>query len=88
MSTLPGGYSPYTCNISDEAKKAFAQATKGLVGVRYSPVAVSTQVVSGVNYKFFCNTEAATIMPINGAAIVSIYAPLKGDAHITHIQTL
>ena len=88
MSNLPGAYSPYTCEISAEAKKAFEQATKGLVGVHYSPVAVSTQIVSGVNYKFFCNTKAATIMPLYGAAIVSIYAPLKGDAHITHILTL
>ncbi|WP_430410953.1 hypothetical protein [Kordia sp.] len=88
MSNLPGAYSPYTCKIAAAAEKAFAQAMKGIVGVRYMPVAVSTQIVSGVNYKFFCNTQAATIMPLNGAAIVSIYAPLEGDAHITHIQTL
>ena len=89
MSNLPlGAYSPYTCKISAEAKEAFAQATRDLLGVRYSPVAVSTQIVSGINYKFFCNTQAATVMPLNGAAIVSIYAPLKGEAHITHIQNL
>lgn len=88
MPKLAGAYSPYTCEISAEAKKAFIEATKGLVGVRYLPVAVSTQIVAGVNYKFFCNTQAATVMPLYGAAIVSIYAPLKGAAHITHIQNL
>ncbi len=89
MSTqLLGAYSPYTCEITKEARAAFDQAMKDIIGVKYSPVAVSSQVVSGMNYKFFCNTEASTLYPRLGAAIVSIYAPLKGDAHITHIQTL
>jgi hypothetical protein len=39
-----------------------------------------------MNYKFFCNTQAATRYPNNGAAIVSIYKPITGAAHITHIQ--
>ena len=86
MSNLVGAFSPYTCEISEEARIAFDQAMDGIVGVRYEPVAVSTQVVSGMNYKFFCNTEAATIRPINGAAIVSIYAPQGSPAHVTHIQ--
>ena len=89
MSTqLLGAYSPYTCKITNEAQIAFDQAMKNIIGVTYSPVAVSTQVVSGMNYKFFCNTEAATLYPRLGSAIVSIYAPLKGDAHVTHIQAL
>lgn len=88
MSNLPGGYTPYTCTISNEAKEAFGEAVRKLLGVRYFPVAVATQVVSGTNYKFFCNTEAVTVRPLYGAAILTIYAPLKGDAHITHIQTL
>jgi hypothetical protein len=85
---LVGAYTPYTCEVSSAAKKAFEQAMEGFVGVKYTPVAVSSQVVSGTNYKFFCNAEKATAMPVNGAAIVSIYAPLEGPAHITHIQSL
>jgi len=83
-----GAYSPYTCDISAEAKKAFEQAMQGFVGVKYTPVAVSTQVVSGLNYKFFCNSVAATLMPLNGAAIVSIYAPINEPARLQHIQSL
>lgn len=79
----------YTCEIPSEAKDAFVEATKDIIGVKYSPVAVSTQVVQGKNYKFFCNTETELVLPPTyGAAIVSIYAPLEGQAHITHIQTL
>lgn len=85
---LLGAYSPYTCKITKEAQIAFDQAMEGIIGVTYSPVAVSSQIVSGMNYKFFCNTESSTLFPRLGAAIVSIYAPLEGPAHITHIQTL
>ena len=85
---LIGAYTPYTSDISQEAKNAFNQAMKGLIGVTYTPVAVSTQVVAGMNYHFFCNSEAATRMPLYGTAIVSIYAPLDGSAHITHIQNV
>ncbi len=83
---LLGAPSPYTCDISSEAKEAFEQAMHNFVGVKYAPVAVSTQVVSGMLYKFFCNTEAVTALPVRGAAIVTIYAPPGGPAHITHIQ--
>jgi cytochrome c oxidase assembly protein Cox11 len=89
MSTqLTGAFTPYTSEISAEAKKAFTAAIKGILGVTYSPVAVSTQIVAGTNYKFFCNTEATTASPVAGAAIVNVYAPLDGDAHVTHIQAL
>ncbi len=85
---LVGAYSLYTCKISTEAKKAFEEAIAGLVGVNYSPVAVSIQIVAGTNYHFFCNATPVTAKPINGAAIVSVFAPLEGEAHITKIQNV
>ncbi len=85
-SNLVGAFSPYSCKISGEAEGAFKEALNGILGVTYSPVAVSQQVVAGMNYKFFCNTQAATRYPNNGAAIVSVYKALTGPAHITHIQ--
>ena len=87
-TNLVGAFSTYTCTIDNEAKTAFKEAMNGIVGVTYSPVAVSQQVVAGMNYKFFCNTEMVTRYPVKGAAIVSIYKPLKGDAHITGIQDI
>lgn len=85
---LLGAFSPYTCKIDENVKVAFDEAIKGILGVAYTPVAVSQQVVAGMNYKFFCNTKSSTLYPINGAAIVSIYKPLKEAAHITHIQSI
>ena len=88
QETALGAYSTYSCKISPQAQAAFQEATKGLVGVRYSPVAVSEQLVAGTNYKFFCNSQSVTEHPLQGAAILSIFQPLEGPAHITHIQPL
>jgi len=88
QSNFPGSYSPYTSKIEDAAQKAFKEAFEGFVGVVYSPVAVSQQIVAGINYKFFCNAETVTVLPYNYAAIVSIYQPLEGKARITGIKEI
>ncbi len=87
-TNLVGAYTPYTSKISNEDQKAFDEAFKNFTGVRYSPVAVSKQLVAGTNYKFFCNTETVTLYPVDGIAIVSIYKPLDGEAHIIGIQNI
>ena len=87
-NTIPGGFTPFTAEISTSAQESFNKAFQGFVGARYSAVAVSTQIVAGTNYKFFCNTQSVTENPIPGIAIVSIYVSLEGEVHITHIQTI
>lgn len=87
-ATLVGAFTPYTSEISKEAQAAFDEAFNGFVGVSYAPVAVSQQIVAGINYNFFCNTKSATRFPEEGAAIVSIYKPLEGAAHITNIKEI
>ena len=87
-TNLVGAYTPYTCKIDAAAESAFQEATHAIIGVTYTPVAVSTQVVSGTNYKFFCNAVASTYPPMNTAAIVSIYKPLEGPAHVTSIYRI
>lgn len=88
QTNLVGAFSPYTCNIDGQAQDAFNEAMKSLLGVKYTAVAVSQQVVAGMNYKFFCNAEGLTFPPTYTAAIVSVYKPLQGEAHVTHIQTI
>ena len=91
MASAPiaaGAYSAYTCKISKDAEKSFKKALEGIIGVSYSPVAVAQQVVAGINYKFFCNTKAAVRYPLYGAAIVTIYQPLDGPAHVTNIEEI
>ena len=87
-NTLAGGFTPFTGEISTSAQESFNKAFQGFVGIGYSAVAVSSQVVAGTNYKFFCNTSLVTPNLIPGIAIVSIYVSLEGEAHITHIQAI
>lgn len=87
-NTIPGGWSPYSANINPEAQIAFKEAMERIIGVTYTPVAVSQQVVAGMNYHFFCNTVASTRYPVTGAAIVTIYKAPSGEAHVTNIRTI
>ena len=89
MQTSPiklGAYSDYSCNISPEAQKVFDTAFTGFVGVRYTPIAVATQVVNGTNYSFLCNSKTVYPLTTNKAAIVNIYQPLNGGPHISEIR--
>lgn len=78
-----GGWTPYH-ELTAEDKKVFEQAIKNILGVKYTPKMVSTQVVAGVNYRFRCD---ATVPPSYAIweAIVEIYKPLNGDPYVTGI---
>lgn len=80
---LVGGWTPYH-PLTAEDKKVFEEATKGLLGVTYSPNEVSTQVVAGTNYKFKC-TASMPPAEVVWEAIVEIFQPLTGEPHITQI---
>ena len=86
--TMTGAWSEYSCQISKEAEAAFKSAMNGFVGVNYTPVAFAQQVVAGMNYSFFCNAKVVYPNAPNEAAIVNIYQPLNGPAHITQIQRI
>ena len=83
-----GGWTSFSSEITKEASEVFEAAFKGFVGISYSPVAFATQVVAGNNYSFFCNAKAAYPNAPNQAAIVDIYQPLDGSAHITGIRMI
>ena len=85
-TNLPGGWTPYSTTLSADAKKVFDSVIKGLIGVKYSPLAVATQVVSGTNYRFFCNAQGGYPGALNDAVIIQIYQPLQGEVHITSIK--
>ena len=81
-----GGWSPYN-SLTPRDQEVFNEAMKGFVGVRYSPQSVSTQVVAGTNYRFKCQAS----MPPSEAvweAIVEIFQPLDGRAHVVGIIRL
>ena len=79
-----GAWTAYKTQISKEEMNVFKQAVN-LVGVEYTPIAVSTQIVAGTNYRFFCNAQGVYPGATPEGAIVQIYQPLEGKAHITSI---
>jgi hypothetical protein len=81
-----GGWSPYSCHMDEEAKAVFKKAFEDFVGVKYSPVAVATQVVAGMNYSFFCNAQGVYPHAVSQPAIVDIEAPLNGDPRVANIM--
>lgn len=83
-----GGWTTYSTEINAAAKQAFDTALQGLLGVKYEPLAFASQVVAGVNYSFFCNAQGVYPNAPNNGAIVSIFKPLDGAAHITNITTI
>lgn len=82
---VPGSWSPFKA-LNDEEKQIFDKALKGLVGVVYTPEKVSSQVVAGVNYRFFCHAVTVTREEHKFHAIVKIHVALSGEAQITDIQ--
>ncbi|MEM7536855.1 MAG: hypothetical protein AAF639_32040 [Chloroflexota bacterium] len=77
-----GGWTTFSCDISKEALEVF-KSVQLPFGKTYTPVAVATQVVSGTNYDFFCNTKVAGQGKFNEIAMVSIYEPVSGEPEVT-----
>ena len=78
-NVMSGGWSPYDCNISSEAKKVFDVALSKHLGTEFTPIAVATQSVAGTNYSFFCNSKTVAPNAPNEVAFVNIFQPLNGD---------
>lgn len=83
---LSGGWTPRR-PLTEEDLKVFEEATQGLVGAKYTPLEVSTQVVAGTNYRFDCMVELATVEPVKYNVEVIVFKPLpgNGEAVITAI---
>ena len=82
---MPGGWSGFDFSISKEAMDVFNKALTGFTGVKYTPYAVATQVVSGKNYCFICEGKIVYPGAVSTAYQLYIYAPLQGSPHITQI---
>jgi hypothetical protein len=78
-----GGWTPYH-KLTPEDKLVFDEALKGLLGVKYTPNTVSTQVVAGTNYRYKC-TASLPPTEVVWEAIVEIYKPLNGKPYLTGI---
>lgn len=67
--------------LTTEEEEIFSEATAELVGVEYTPLAVSTQVVAGTNYRFRCSGETANESGDVKEYYVTVYVSLdSGDS--------
>ncbi|WP_046759077.1 hypothetical protein [Kordia jejudonensis] len=76
--SIAGGWTPYDTDINNKAIDVFNEAMRGLVGIKYTPIACATQIVNGVNYSFFCNAQVVGL-DYNEAVTVSVFENLSGE---------
>ena len=81
-----GGWSPYR-EVTIEDKIVFDEAMGGIIGVNYTPEMVSTQVVSGMNYRFKCIASLPSGED-SWMTLVAIYKPLSGKAIVKEIHRI
>jgi hypothetical protein len=79
-----GGWTPFRA-LDAESKAVFTAATKGLMGVKYTPKEVATQVVNGTNYRFRCDAEVVLPDPQKYTVTMEIFQPINGVPMITGI---
>lgn len=87
LSDSDGGWTqPDSPELTEDVSQVFENAVSGLTGVGYTPLALlSTQVVSGTNYRIFCEKTATTQEAESEYCILTVYQDLNGNAEITDV---
>jgi hypothetical protein len=82
-----GNYGPFH-PVSEYESAVFNQVTADKIGVSFEANYVSTQVVSGINYRF-AGTETITDKDSTKRPVfITVYAPLDGTPYITGVQNV
>ena len=74
---MTGAWTAYSTEISAEQKALLAKAVG--IGVSYDPIAVATQVVAGVNYRFLCNAKVVSPNAPTECKLVQFYVPIGSE---------
>lgn len=77
-----GSYSGYR-ELTEDDEVFFVEVVKGYEKELINPELVSTQIVSGMNYKFLCSMKDGDV---TSKVIVTIYKPFSGDPQITSVE--
>ena len=87
VNGLMGGWQiPDSPVISTDLANSFEHAMEGFTGSKIEPVALlSTQLVSGTNYKLLALVSPVSSEPKPAWALVTVYVDLQGNAQITDI---
>ncbi len=82
---LVGAWKPFG-PLTEADKDVFKTAQEHLLGVHYEALEVRTQLVSGMNYEFFCNAQVVAPGTTVYPAVIRVYKPLKGEPVIKVIN--
>ena len=84
---LAGGYyygDAAGAAVDGAIAEAFEKAAKGLLGVRYEPLAViGQQAVAGVNYAVVVKATTVSAEPVSAVGVVTLYVGVDGTNTIT-----
>ena len=80
---LMGGYTEQR-EPTEEEIELFRHVT-GTGDMVFTPLSVATQVVAGINYRFYCRYQEAGN---SGHMWVVIYKPLEGEAQLSKIEKI
>jgi hypothetical protein len=75
------------CSLPGSVESGFAQAVKGLKGVRYIPILYAGhQIVNGINHAVICHATPMTLEPRPSLKVVYLHeASVTGEYTLTHI---
>lgn len=85
-----GGWTNYR-DVKEQDQALFTKVMSHLLGVKYTPLRVATQIVAGTNYRFLCEAETITHLTYEYHVLVYIFKPLPGtkeDPYCTNIVRL
>lgn len=84
---VAGGWTDFG-EVDRESAGLLGRVMGDVAGVRYEPVAHSTQVVNGVNHRFVCVLSTVTVPVKKGVVVVSFHEGLDGRLGEPSIQQL
>ncbi|MDX2000376.1 MAG: hypothetical protein SF066_21860 [Thermoanaerobaculia bacterium] len=85
---IPGVWSHWQFPLDKSAQTVFEKVQNHLLGVRYTPWAVATQVVNGMNYAFVCGAQAVAPDTSKSVVLLEAYVPPGGEPHVPRITRI
>ena len=74
--------------LTDEDHAVLSKVLEGLMGVRYEPVSVATQVVAGINYRFTATATPVVPNAVSYSVHIFVFRSLSGEVELTGIVRL
>jgi len=79
-----GGWTPFR-PLDENCMNVFNEAICNLIGVNYTPIEVSTQVVNGINYRFRCDAKCTSPNAPTYQCTIEVYQAPNCTPVVTNI---